>query len=79
MAKKIRKVPSSPLRVAANLLIPWVFMAVGAVVGHSLGLGQLATVGLALAFALLATAGVYYCERHRRISELRRAREGARP
>ncbi|MEM0342892.1 MAG: hypothetical protein QXU73_01385 [Thermoplasmata archaeon] len=79
MAKKIRKVPASPLRIAVDLLVPWVFMAIGAVVGHGLGLSQLATVGLALAFALGATVGVYYFERHRRISKLRRARDDSSP
>lgn len=79
MAKKIRKVPASPLRVIVDLLIPWIFMGIGAIVGHSFGLSQLATVGLALAFALGATVGVYYFERHRRTSKLRRARDNAQP
>jgi len=74
VAKKLRKVPTSPWRLLVEMLAPWVFMAVGAVIGTRLGLREVWTVVLAVVFGLGTTVWIYLYERHRRLAKLRKAR-----
>lgn len=74
MAKKLRKIPASPWRLLVEMLAPWLFMGLGAVVGVRLGLSEIPTIALAIVFGLVTTVGIYLYERHRRLTKLRKAR-----
>lgn len=66
MAKKLMRVPRSPIVVTFELLLPWIGMGMTAAVLNSVGFAEIEVYAGALAAALAVTVLIYLYENHRR-------------
>lgn len=63
MAKKLRVVRKSPIKLFSQLLIPWLVMGLLAIAGTAAGLESYAILALSLTGALLTTYLIFRIDR----------------
>jgi positive regulator of sigma E activity len=72
MAKKLKRVRRNPIVLTVELLMPWIVMAVVAVIFTSIGVERGSSIALALAGGLGTTFLIFLFERRRLGKKARR-------